>query len=62
MDSNVRKIRSFLIRKMTATKRSMKRDDFPDSYRQGFIDGLAMVQSFIDKVIMSEGSEKDGAV
>ena len=62
MDSNVRRIRSFLIRKMTATQRSLKHEPFPDPYRRGYIEGLSMVQSFIDKVIVKEEDEKNGTV
>lgn len=52
MDSDVKKIRSFLVRKLHAAQRTMRRrGDWPDPYRKGFIDGLAMVQSFIDRAI-----------
>ena len=59
MDS-VKKIRSFLIRKMSAAQRTTnRRDAFPDPYRRGFIDGLSMVQSYIDKVISKEAESDE---
>lgn len=55
MDSDIREIRRFVVRKMDAARRSMKRDkSFPDPYRRGFIDALAMVQSFIDRATVKE--------
>lgn len=55
MDSRVRDIRSFAVRKMDAAKRSMRREKiFPDPYRRGFIDALAMVQSYIDRNVNQE--------
>lgn len=55
MDSDVKEIRSFLVRKLHAAQRTMKKERaYPDPYRRGFIDGLAMVQSYIDKVIINK--------
>lgn len=59
MDSKVRDIRSFAVRKMDAAKRSMRREkSFPDPYRRGFIDALAMVQSYIDRKVNQEDSDE----
>lgn len=55
MGSDVKRIRDFLLRKLTAAQRTIRRNGGgPDPYRKGFIDALAMVQSFIDKVIVNQ--------
>lgn len=50
MSFDVKRIRDFLLRKLTAAQKAIRRSGGgPDPYRKGYIDALAMVQSFIDK-------------
>ena len=59
MDSKVKNVRGFVVSKLMAARRTMKREEvdnqnFPDPYRRGFCEALAMVQSYIDKVAAKE--------
>ena len=53
MDSNVKEIRSFVIRKLLKVRRQDRAVLDLDPYRKGYADALAMVQSFIDRVIVN---------
>ena len=53
MDSNVKEIRSFVIRKLLKVRRQDRAVRDLDPYRKGYADALAMVQSFIDRVIVN---------
>ena len=53
MDSNVKEIRSFVIRKLLKVRRQDRAARDLDPYRKGYADALAMVQSFIDRVILN---------
>lgn len=49
----MKEIRSFVIRKLLKVRRKDRAVRDLDPYRKGYADALAMVQSFIDRVIVN---------
>lgn len=60
MDSDVKKIRSFVIKKLLKIRKLDREIQDLDPYRKGFADALAMVQSYIDRAIINRKAVESG--